>query len=149
MGRICTRSKVTWCLSLHTLSIDLSNEKNYHTFHLVPILASWGLLHDQEESSQLRSCLTAWHRTELSCCESHSGWSWTKQNQKLHYPEIKDQQTNMQRKYVLEGMLIRGGHVNHLNTVIILYWHIADLHVYLYCESAESICLPVWWNNYN
>ena len=51
----------------------------------------------------------------------------------------------MQRKFVLEGMLIRGGHVDHLNTVIIilLYWHIADLHVYRYCESAESICLPV------
>ena len=49
----------------------------------------------------------------------------------------------MQRKYVLEGMLIRGGHVDRLNTVIILYWHIADLHVYRYCGSAESICLPV------
>lgn len=47
----------------------------------------------------------------------------------------------MQRKYVLEGMLIQGGHIDRLNTVII-YWHFADLHVYRYCESAEGMCLP-------
>ena len=44
----------------------------------------------------------------------------------------------MQRKYVLEGMLIRGGHIDRLNTV--LYTNTLQTYMYIGIAKEQKAC---------
>ena len=44
----------------------------------------------------------------------------------------------MQRKYVLEGMLIRGGHIDRLNTV--LYTSTLQTYMYIGIVKVQKVC---------